>query len=527
MDIRHGKRAGALLLGLAVSAALLPAALLPSSASAAASLVLAETHEDGTDLEWDAATEVTIALANGASTGGDGVRIEGDVVTITAAGTYRIEGSLSDGQLLVDTEDEDLVRLILDGVSIISSTTAPLSISQADEVAIVLADGTENRLADAEVYQYASEDVDEPNAALFSTADLTIGGTGSLTVDGRFNDGIASKDGLVIADGTIVVSAADDGIRGKDYLVIKGGSLTVDAGGDALKADNDEDAALGWIRIGGGDIALTSGSDAIEGTTAVIVDDGTLSITAGDDAIHSEARLEVHGGRIEITSSVEGLEGTEIVITGGDIELVSSDDGLNVAGGDADAAGTAADGPRGRPRGDGQDGLPGESAVEGWFVEISGGTLVMDADGDGLDSNGSGTITGGTIVIDGPTQDMNGAIDVNGELLVSGGTLVASGSAGMAEAPDDASGQATLAIRFGGDVASGTVVRIQASDGTAVLTYAASKPFTALVVSTPELVAGDVYEVLLGGSASGEQVGGLFIDPEYTVGTMVGTVTAA
>lgn len=529
MPFRTSRRtAGGAILALAVAGALLPGLLLSGgSVVAAEAITLADDHADAADLEWDAASEVGVSLADGASSGGDGVTVDGDVVTISAAGTYRLTGTLSDGQVVVNAAADDLVRLVLDGVSIESSTTAPLSALSADKVVIVLAEGSSNVLTDAETYVDASADVDEPNAALFADVDLTVGGTGALSVTGRSNDGIASKDGLVISGGDITVTAVDDGIRGKDYLVIADGTLSVDARGDALKADEEEDAELGWIRIDGGSLTLSSGADAIEGYRAVIVNDGSLAIAAEDDAIHSEQRLEVHGGTVDISRSVEGLEGTQIVIDGGELSVVSSDDAVNVAGETEASTATLETVDARGGRGPGGGGFGGEQAVAGWYLDVAGGTLVIDAGGDGIDSNGTASISGGTIVIDGPTADMNGALDAAGGLTISGGTLVASGSAGMAESPESGSAQASLSMRFESDVPAGTVVTIQAADGTPIVAYASSKPWAALVVSTPDLVAGDAYEVLLGGSASGEQVGGLYLDPEASGGTSVGTLTAA
>jgi len=303
------------------------------AATTTASTALAATHDDASDYAWDESAEVAVTLADGGSSGGDGVSTKGSIVTITAGGTYRISGSLSDGQLVVDSADEEVVRLVLDGVDITSSTTAPVSVVDAAKVVVILDAGSENALADATTYQFASADLDEPNAALFSTADLTIAGEGSLDVTGSYNDGIASKDGLVIAGGAITVNAADDGIRGKDYLVVTAGTLTVEASGDALKADNEEDASLGYVAIAGGTLDLTAGTDGIDAFTAATVHGGDLAIAAGDDAIHSETLVEIGGGTIDVSRSYEGLEGTWIVITGGEISIVAEDDGLNVAGG--------------------------------------------------------------------------------------------------------------------------------------------------------------------------------------------------
>jgi hypothetical protein len=506
-----------------------------SAADAAASptmLDLAASHDDEADYAWDESTEVAVSLADGASSGGDGVSIDGDVVMITRPGNYRLSGSLSDGQLVVDTTADGIVRLILDGVDIVSSTTSPISVANAEKVVVILADGSQNSLTDPATYRFISADVDEPNAALFSAADLTIVGDGSITVSGNFNDGIASKDGLIIAGGTITVDAVDDGIRGKDYLIVKDGDLTVTAGGDALKVDNEEDAVLGYVAIADGTLDLTAGTDAIDAITGALVGGGTLTIAADDDAIHSDVGLEISGGSIDITRSYEGLEATQIVISGGDIDLVSEDDGLNVAGGNDASAAAGPDGfdvPGGGPGdfgGPGGGGPGGETAVEGYYVEMSGGTLVIDAGGDGFDSNGSATVTGGTIVVSGPTERMNGALDVNGEFLISNAILLAAGSVGMAETPSASSAQATLNVVFDTVQPTGTIVRIQAPDGSELATFEASKEFQSLVFSSPDVASGTAYEVLTGGSVSGDNTGGLYLDPDYVPGTSVGTVSA-
>ncbi|OGO54414.1 MAG: hypothetical protein A2V85_04890 [Chloroflexi bacterium RBG_16_72_14] len=486
--------------------------------STAASTV--DTHEEASDYEWDAPAEVAITLADGASTGGTGVTVDGDTVTITAAGTYRLSGTLGDGQVVVDSADDGVVRLVLDGVSITSSTTSAIAALDAGKLVVILADGSDNTLADAATYVFGSADVDEPNAALYTAADLSIAGNGALTVTGTSNDAIASKDGVVIAGGTIRVTATDDGIRGKDYLVVRGGTISVDAGGDALKVDNEEDASLGFIVIEAGTFDLTSGVDAVDAVSSLVVNGGTLAIAAGDDALHADVRLEINGGTIDVSRSYEGIEATQIVITGGDIAIVSEDDGLNVAGGN-DGSVQSGPGGFGGPGGPG-----GEQAVDGYYVEMSGGTLLIDAGGDGFDSNGDATITGGTIVVNGPTANNNGALDVNGELLVSDAVLLAAGSAGMAEAPDAASTQAYVNLQFNATQAAGTVITIRSSDGAAVATFVASKPFQSLVLSAPGLVSGASYEVLVGGTVSGDSLGGLYLGVDSSGGTSIGSVSA-
>ena len=282
-----------------------------------------------------------------------------------------------------------MVRLILSGADLHSSTSAPILVNNAEKTIIVLADNTNNSVSDADSYVFANSETDEPNAAIFSTSDLTLSGSGSLTVNGNYNDGIASKDGLIIASGNITVNAVDDGIRGKDYLVIEDGEITVNAQGDGLKSDNEEDAAKGFVSIDHGVVNINSGGDAIsaqtdvsinggqfsltsgggssnyvdetlsakgiKGDVAVTIDAGTFTINAADDAIHSngsvvlngrtftiksgddgmhaDTSLEINNGEINITASYEGIESAVITIINGDIDITASDDGINVAGG--------------------------------------------------------------------------------------------------------------------------------------------------------------------------------------------------
>lgn len=561
-------------------------------------------HDEATDHEWDTADEVAITLAgSSASTDGDGVIVDGSTVTITAAGTYRVSGTLDDGQLVVDTADEGIVRVVLDDADLSSSTTSPFVVTDAAEVVVVLADGTANHLADAEEYVYPDAATDEPDAALFSTADLTITGTGSLDVEGNAYDGITGKDGLVISSGTITVTAVDDGIRGKDYLVVDDGSISVTAGGDALKADDAEDTTMGYVSVAAGTLVLTAGGDGIDAATDVVLLGGSVDVTAGggsaetvvedvatkgikggvsvvvtggqvtvdssddalhtngyasvtggdlvlasaDDGVHADAALTVAGGTLTVTGSYEGLEAGQITVSDGAVTVTASDDGINVAGG-TDSSGTA--GPGGAPAGempagempaDGAaasggrgGGAPGGAAAGGdtftadeeHFLDITGGTIVVNAEGDGLDSNGSIEISGGTTVVNGPTGAGNGAIDAESGVLVTSGTVLAAGSAGMAQSPASSSTQATIAMTFDSGYPAGTVVQVASSDGTVVATFEASKTFQSIVLTAPSIVSGETYGVSVGGTPGADALGGFSTTGDATGSTSVGTVTA-
>lgn len=524
---------------------------------------------------WENAAATTIVLDGSAITvEGEGVSVAGSQATITAAGVYAISGALTDGQIIVDTGDEAPVYLLLNGVELNSSTSAPLFISKAEEVVIVLADGTQNTITDAASYVFASAEEDEPNAALFSKASLTITGSGALTVQGNYNDGIASKDGLLIDGGVITVSAVDDGIRGKDYLVVKNGSLAVTAAGDGLKADNEEDATLGYIQIEAGTVQVNAGGDAITaqsqvlvtggefnltsggGSTAVIddtlsakgiksavavqIDGGSFTIDSADDAVHSNASITINGGvftiasgddgmhadqtltinagEIDITRSYEGIEGAVITLNGGSVHLVASDDGVNVAGGVDSSGGMRG----GRPGGASQDAF---TYTGDYYLYINGGYLVVDAAGDGIDVNGAFIMTGGVALVNGPTMDGNGALDYDAGFNISGGLLVAAGSAGMSQAPGSASTQNSLLLNYSATQAAGTLIHIQDSAGNAILTFAPTKDYQSLAFSSPALVTGETYTVYSGGSSSGTVTDGLVEGGVYTPGTEYTTFT--
>jgi len=500
----------------------------------------------------------------------DAVSIAGSTVTITAAGTYELSGTLDDGQIVVASSGEGTVRLILNGAEVTNSAGAALVVTEADEAMIVLADGSTNSLADTDGY---AED-DDAKAALYSAADLTITGTGALDVTGNGNDGITSADGLVINSGTLTVTAADDGIRGKDYLVVDGGALTVTAGGDGLKSDNEEDVTRGYISLAGGTVDVNAAGDGMQaftdvvlsgaevtvesggGHTATVAEDvsakgvksgvvtvvdggaltvdaaddalhsdgtvrvasGDVTLAAGDDGVHADSALGISGGTTTVTTSTEGLESTAISIDGGTVSVTASDDGLNASSGSTgtETAG-AAEGPA---QGGGMDSDGGET------ITITGGTTVIDADGDGFDSNGSASMSGGILVVNGPTDSGNGALDVNGTFTVTGGTLLAAGSAGMAVSPEAGSAQTFVAIALDSAQAGGSTVQLVNSAGDVVMAFESVKDFQSVVFSSAELVDGETYSVYVGGTASGAIADGVYSDGDYSAATTAGSVTA-
>ncbi|MBN2008911.1 carbohydrate-binding domain-containing protein [candidate division KSB1 bacterium] len=521
-------------------------------------------HEIATDYNWNAASATEITLnSSGIAISGNGAKVEGSTLKIKSAGTYRIKGSLDDGRILVDNDDDGIVRLVLDGVNIHCSTSAPIFIKNAKKTIIVLADGNENYVSDGAAYVFDDPEDDEPNAAIFSNDDVTIYGNGALKVDAQYNDGITGKDGLIIAGGEIVISAADDGIRGKDYLIIKDATITVKAGGDGLKSDNDADVSKGYIDIESGTLNITASGDAIQAETdalirdgefnivagggssvrlnedvsakaikaevytivdggnftinatddaihsnnSLAINDGTFLISTGDDAIHADTLLGINGGNIQINKSYEGIESQAITINDGTINIFSSDDGINAADGS---------------EGDGMNGGPGGGGmppVGNFSLKINGGYIAIQSVGDGIDINGSVDMTGGVLLVNGPTANMNGALDYNRYFKITGGTVIAAGSSGMAQAPGTSSTQYSVLINFRSALAGGTVFHIQTSVGEDILSFVPVKNYQSIAFSLPELRKGTTYDVYYGGNITGTENDGLYTDCVYSPGT--------
>ena len=219
------------------------------------------------DASYDEAAATKIALTGqGATVSGEGAAVEGSTAIITAAGTYVVSGELTAGSLTVNAGDADKVQIVLSGASIRNEAGPALNIQQADKVFVTLAAGSQNTLADGASYTLA-EGEDEPNAALYSKADLTINGTGALTVEGNYRHGVNSKDDLVVTGGAITVTAKEDGLRGKDCVKVADGSFAITAGGDGVKSNNDEDPTRGFVSIDGGTFAVEAGDEGFQAGT--------------------------------------------------------------------------------------------------------------------------------------------------------------------------------------------------------------------------------------------------------------------
>lgn len=496
------------------------------------------------DLEigYDEETATRITLSgSGASCGSGGVEISEGTVTITEEGVYLLSGTLEDGMIIVDASDTDKVQLVLDGVSVTSADSAVIYVRQADKVFLTTAPDSENCLENGG--EYTAIDGSSIDGVIFSKSDLTLNGSGSLTVLARAGHGIVSKDDLVFASGDYTIHAEGHGISGKDSVRIANGSFSVVSGKDGIHGENAEDGEKGYVYIAdgcfsitaegdgissgnsilvengdftvcagggsgepsdsvsskglkavagltvsGGSFAIDSADDALHSNADLTISGGSLTLASGDDGIHADGTVSIQGGTIEITRSYEGIEGMNVRISGGDILLKAEDDGLNAAGGN-DGSGFG---------GRGSDQFATE---EGVSITVSGGILRIDASGDGMDSNGSLTVTGGEIYVSGPTNSGNGALDYNGEAIITGGTIVAAGAAGMAQnfGPDSTQGAMLVTVENG---KAGSTVILRDSGGETLLSWQAAKAFSSLVISCPALERGGVYSLDVDGQTT-------------------------
>lgn len=250
---------------------------------------------------------------------GAGADVENNVVTISQAGTYIIGGTISDGQIMVNSKQEGRVWLVLKGADISCQNSAPIYIKNAEEVVLTLAEGTQNYLSDGESYVYESTEETEPDAALFSKADLAINGSGTLTITGNYSHAIKAKDTLAIAEATLVLTSVADAVNAKDELRIESGSYTIHAGDDALHSD-------GLLTINGGNIQIEACEEGIEGSS-IAINNGEMAVTSRDDGMNAAGdeegvthEITISGGKITLNTSGDGIDSNGAVyLKGGEV----------------------------------------------------------------------------------------------------------------------------------------------------------------------------------------------------------------
>lgn len=569
-------------------------------------------------LAGSALADGNITLSPDGSTSTDAsVRIDGQNVTITQAGTYQIAGTLGDGALIVESAENAKITLVLGGVSIKNSTGAAIQIATADDVTIELSEGTTNVLQSGEEVDIATatEGEEASGGALQSKVDLKIKGKGSLTVLGYLNNGIHCTKDLKIKNGNISVTALGHGIKGKNSVTVSGGTVTVTSGKDGITSDETENEEKGFVTIEDGEIIITSAGDGVSAETTLTVTGGVISIISGggsanaqqktdnmhdwwdfdnsasddnsasckglkagkammisggsitidaqDDALHTDGDMTISGGecilstgddgahaalsltvldgKITVLTSYESLEANQITLAGGELDITASDDGINANGGSDGFSGGFGGGFGGRrsdmnsqsgdmtppdnsnmqtpPDGNAPSGnpptMPGQDAADSTTTDdttdkqpvllITGGKITVNADGDGLDSNGDLRVEGGDITINGPSNGGNGALDIGtengGAGVIAGGTLIALGTSSMTENFGSTSTQCAFLVTMN-SFGAGETITITDSQGNVLYTGVTVKSANSVVFSSPDLVVGETYTVTIGSTSA-------------------------
>lgn len=430
----------------------------------------------------------------------DNVTIEGTTATITSGGTYILSGKCSDGKVIISTQEDDVVHLVLDNTKLSSKDSAAINELVGAKVVITLTKDSVNSLSDGSNYQSGSENDDTiPTACVYTKGSLTINGEGSLLVTGNCSNAIKTKDDFKMMSGQLTINSKTNGIVGKDSVAIKDGTLNVTSDKDGIKSNNTKDSQKGYILIEGGNITIIANDDGLHSSGSLTVEKGELTIDAKDDGIHAAGQLMVNDGTVNINNSSEGIEGQYIIINSGDISIVSTDDGMNATDSSVSEQ-NASDTKSDISKADiSTQGEMMDSKSSDCSITINGGNITVNAAGDGIDSNGDIYVNGGIIYVNGPTNNGNGALDCgdnNNRIVVTGGTLLAIGSSEMAEFPSSDSTQYILGFTPE-QQDSNTVIKIKDSKDNVIFDYTSLKTFSSICFSSDKLKENETYTLYL------------------------------
>lgn len=493
-------------------------------------------------------------------------------IQITSGGTYLLNGTLTDGSIQINVSKSDTVRLILNNVSITNNNGPAIACMEAKKLIISLEQGSVNVVSDGNNYQDIS--TDSPTAAIYAKDDMTINGSGTLSVTGNYNDAIASKDTLKLMEGNYEIVSVDDGIVGRDFLYIYDGSYNITVEGDGLKTTYDIDTSKGNMIIEGGVFNIISGNDGIQSENELNINDGIFTIKSGggstnsstsananmpggfgvwnnqtntedtpsakgikarinililggtyqmdtsDDAIHSNNTLTINGGNYSVSSGDDGFHSDiNLNINGGDINIIKSYEGfesciITINSGKIQI--TSSD--------DGINSTADDGQVTTPSINIHGGSIQIDSGTDGIDSNSNITMYGGEVVIFAAANGGESALDYDGIFNISGGTLIAVGYSQMAQSTSNSSSQHSLLINLSSIQQAGTPLYISRSDEELIVGVSPDKTYSSVLISTPQLQKGDTYDIYTGGT------GGTLNDSGYIIsgisgGSLVKSVT--
>ena len=400
------------------------------------------------------------------------------------------------------------------------------------------------------------------NSVTVSGGTVTVtSGKDGITSDETENE---EKGFVTIEDGEIIITSAGDGVSAETTLTVTGGVISIISGCGSANAQQKTDNMRDWwdfdnsasddnsasckglkagkaLVISGGSITIDAQDDALHTDGDMTISGGECILSTGDDGAHAALSLTVLDGKITVLTSYEGLEANQITLAGGELDITASDDGINANGGSDGFSGGFGGGFGGRrsdmnsqsgdmtppdnsnmqtpPDGNAPSGnpptMPGQDAADSTTTDdttdkqpvllITGGKITVNADGDGLDSNGDLRVEGGDITINGPSNGGNGALDIGtengGAGVIAGGTLIALGTSSMTENFGSTSTQCAFLVTMN-SFGAGETITITDSQGNVLYTGVTVKSANSVVFSSPDLVVGETYTVTIGSTSA-------------------------
>ena len=458
------------------------------------------------------------------------IKATGVKIELKKTGTYYIDGTLDDGQIQVDADSTDIVKVVFNGVSLNCSSEAAFRVKDCSKTIVTLADGTTNTISDTKN--------NTDSAAIYSKRYLAFNagekGTGSLSITANCADGISCTKQLFFNSGNYKVTTVDDGIRGKLCLVIHDGTFTIDVKGDAFKSTSDKEG-YGYTLIDKGNFDITSGDEGFQSDGTITINGGTFNIkksekciaalgditinggdltltptvTGGgesgsghgicikknDDEIRT-GNVTINGGKINITNSYEGIQGVVITVNDGEVWVKSSDDSFNASNGTNQMGGGGGWGPR-----PGQQTTTTTTNGATPALIFNGGFTYVQTTGDGIDSNGELNITGGVVLVSQNGQ-ANEPIDAGDGYTpkITGGVVIAAGSQGMASAPSTTQ----TAFFTSATGSANQVFAVNDSDGKNILAWKIPQAYQVITVSTSKMTTGN-YSIITNATVKGDE----------------------
>ena len=492
---------------------------------------------------YDESQASQIILADQTATvTGQGASFSDQTLTITQTGTYVLTGSGKNIKLVVEAADTDQVHLVFQNLTLEGEGTL-LQINKAQEVVISLAEGSQNALTESQ----ASDD-EKVKATIHSQVPLTLNGTGNLTLTALTKNALEVEGDLKVLGGAYTVKAANHGFKAEGALDIEAATLTIEAGKDGLHAEHDETTERANISLNPTQLSIAATEDGVDAGNELTIEGGTITVSQSEEGLEARVIRQL-GGDVTIKSSDDGINAsagssskssdtsatsktTDASTTSNTADTSSS---ASQATTDSATASTSASQPTGDPaatsqvdqankdknatppsptagqappqggqppqNGQGPGGMPPgghEESDPSLQIILEGGTLTIDAEGDGIDSNGTASISGGSLVVNGSVQGGNGPLDAAGDITITGGRVWALGTSDMLQGFAQGSTQASITANIAGT--AGQTLIILDANGKEVTRQTASKDFQAVIMSSADLVDGQTYTIQVEGT---------------------------